>query len=70
MRSHPLAWAVSIVCPDNARASPFGASARTCWILDADPLADIHYLRKLSPVMRDGRGIDRATLPQQKVLSR
>ena len=39
-------------------------------ILDADPLADIRNLRKLSTVMRDGRVIDRAALPQQKVLSR
>jgi imidazolonepropionase-like amidohydrolase len=39
-------------------------------ILDADPLADIKNLRKLSTVIRDGRIIDRQSLPQQKVLSR
>jgi imidazolonepropionase-like amidohydrolase len=39
-------------------------------ILEADPLADIRSLRKLSTVMRDGRVIDHAALPQQKVLSR
>ena len=39
-------------------------------ILDADPLADIKNLRKLSTVIRDGRTIDRQSLPQQKVLSR
>jgi len=39
-------------------------------ILDADPLADIKNLRKLSIVMRDGRAVDRERLPQQKVLSR
>jgi imidazolonepropionase-like amidohydrolase len=39
-------------------------------ILDADPLADIRNLRKLSTVMRDGRAVDRAALPQQRVLSR
>ena len=39
-------------------------------ILDADPLADIRNLRRLSTVMRDGRAIDRAALPQQRVLSR
>jgi imidazolonepropionase-like amidohydrolase len=39
-------------------------------ILDADPLADIKNLRKLSTVIRDGRVIDRERLPQQKVLSR
>jgi imidazolonepropionase-like amidohydrolase len=39
-------------------------------ILDADPLADIRNLRKLATVMRDGRVIDRAVLPHQRVLSR
>ena len=32
-------------------------------ILDADPLADIANLRKLSAVIRDGRAIDRERLP-------
>ena len=39
-------------------------------ILDADPLADIRNLRKLSVVIRDGRVIDRESLPVQRVLSR
>ena len=39
-------------------------------ILDADPLADIRNLRKLSVVMRDGRVIDRELLPVQRVLSK
>lgn len=39
-------------------------------VLDADPLADISNLRKLSVVMRDGRIVDRAALPAQRVLSR
>jgi imidazolonepropionase-like amidohydrolase len=39
-------------------------------ILDADPLADIRNLRKLSQVVRDGRLIDRDKLPEQRVLSR
>jgi imidazolonepropionase-like amidohydrolase len=39
-------------------------------VLDADPLADIKNLRKLKTVMRDGRAIDRDTLPQHRVLSR
>ena len=36
-------------------------------VLDADPLADIHNIRKLSIVMRDGRIIDRDKLPQKPV---
>jgi imidazolonepropionase-like amidohydrolase len=39
-------------------------------ILDANPLADITNLRKLSTVMRDGRAIDRERLPAARVLSR
>jgi imidazolonepropionase-like amidohydrolase len=39
-------------------------------ILDANPLEDIHNLRKLSTVMRDGRVIDRGKLPERRVLSR
>jgi imidazolonepropionase-like amidohydrolase len=38
-------------------------------ILDANPLEDIRNLRKLSTVMRDGRVIDRAKLPERRVLS-
>jgi imidazolonepropionase-like amidohydrolase len=34
-------------------------------VLDADPLADIHNIRKLSLVMRDGRIIDRERLPEK-----
>jgi hypothetical protein len=36
-------------------------------LLDADPLADIHNIRKLSLVMKDGRIIDRDRLPQKPV---
>jgi len=36
-------------------------------VLDADPLADIHNIRKLSLVMRDGRIIDRDKLPEKPV---
>jgi len=36
-------------------------------MLDADPLADIHNIRKLSLVMRDGRVIDRDRLPERPV---
>jgi imidazolonepropionase-like amidohydrolase len=39
-------------------------------VLDADPLADIANLRKLSLVMRDGQSIDLAKLPAARVLSR
>jgi imidazolonepropionase-like amidohydrolase len=39
-------------------------------VLDADPLADIHNIRKISVLMKGGRVIDRATLPQKRVLSR
>ena len=38
-------------------------------VLDADPLADIHNIRKIGVLMKDGRIIDRATLPQKRVLS-
>jgi hypothetical protein len=38
-------------------------------ILDANPLEDIRNLWKLSTVMRDGRVIDRAKLPERRVLS-
>ena len=36
-------------------------------LLDADPLADIHNIRKLSFVMREGRIIDRDRLPEKPV---
>jgi cytosine/adenosine deaminase-related metal-dependent hydrolase len=39
-------------------------------VLDADPLADIHNIRKLSLVMRDGRIIDRDRLPEKPVWTR
>ncbi|HEY7286058.1 MAG TPA: amidohydrolase family protein [Vicinamibacterales bacterium] len=38
-------------------------------VLDADPLADIHNIRKIGVLIKDGRIIDRATLPQKRVLS-
>jgi imidazolonepropionase-like amidohydrolase len=36
-------------------------------VLDADPLADIHNIHKVSLVMRDGRIIDREKLPEKPV---
>lgn len=39
-------------------------------ILDADPLADIHNIRKVNAVLKEGRMIDLATLPESRVLSR
>lgn len=39
-------------------------------LLAADPLADIHNIRKLVTIMRDGQTIDRARLPEKRVLSR
>jgi imidazolonepropionase-like amidohydrolase len=38
-------------------------------VLTADPLADIHNLRKVATVFKDGRAIDRARLPETRVLS-
>jgi imidazolonepropionase-like amidohydrolase len=38
-------------------------------LLGADPLSDIHNLRKVSAVWKEGRPIDRAHLPQTRVLS-
>jgi imidazolonepropionase-like amidohydrolase/cyclophilin family peptidyl-prolyl cis-trans isomerase len=38
-------------------------------ILDADPLADIHNIRKVRTVMIAGRMVDPATLPEHPVLS-
>jgi imidazolonepropionase-like amidohydrolase len=39
-------------------------------VLDADPLADIHNLRKVRSVMVSGRMVDPAKLPDRVVLSR
>jgi imidazolonepropionase-like amidohydrolase len=38
-------------------------------ILDADPLADIHNLRKVRSVMQGGKVVDIAKLPEHRVLS-
>jgi len=38
-------------------------------ILTADPLADIHNIQQVASVMKEGTVIDRATLPQTRVLS-
>ena len=38
-------------------------------ILTADPLADIHNMREVAIVMKDGRTIDRTRLPEVRVLS-
>jgi imidazolonepropionase-like amidohydrolase len=38
-------------------------------ILDADPLADIHNIRKLRAVMKEGRLVDLTRLPEKRVLS-
>jgi hypothetical protein len=38
-------------------------------ILDADPLADIHNIRKTFAVMQGGQMVDRARLPEVRVLS-
>jgi imidazolonepropionase-like amidohydrolase len=39
-------------------------------VLDADPLVDIHDIRKVRSVMASGRMVDSATLPERPVLSR
>ena len=39
-------------------------------LLDADPLADIHNIRKLSFVMKEGRIVDRNALPEKPVWTR
>jgi imidazolonepropionase-like amidohydrolase len=39
-------------------------------LLDADPLADIHNIRKISSIYVRGRAVDRAALPERRVLSR
>ena len=38
-------------------------------LLTADPLADIGNLRQIGAVMKDGQIVDRARLPQLRVLS-
>jgi imidazolonepropionase-like amidohydrolase len=38
-------------------------------LLSADPLADIHNLRKVAAIYKDGRAVDRARLPETRVLS-
>jgi imidazolonepropionase-like amidohydrolase len=38
-------------------------------LLTADPLADIGSLRQIGAVMKDGQIVDRARLPQLRVLS-
>ena len=39
-------------------------------LLDADPLADIHNIRKLSFVMKEGRIVDRDRLPEKPIWTR
>ena len=39
-------------------------------MLDADPLADIHNVRKIRMVMKDGVVIDRDRLPEKPVYFR
>jgi imidazolonepropionase-like amidohydrolase len=39
-------------------------------LLDADPLADIHNIRTLSFVMKEGRIVDRSALPEKPVWTR
>jgi hypothetical protein len=56
------------VCETLARTRPRNISARLrCGPRTADPLADIHNIRTLSLVMRDGRIIDRDKLPEEPV---
>jgi cytosine/adenosine deaminase-related metal-dependent hydrolase len=38
-------------------------------VVDADPLADIQNLKKLSLVVKDGRTIDTASLPLEPILT-
>ena len=38
-------------------------------ILDADPLADIRNIRKIRSVMKEGKVVDLARLPEKRVLS-
>jgi imidazolonepropionase-like amidohydrolase len=57
-----------------SRATDFGtieAGRRAdLLVLDADPLADIHNIRRIGTLIKDGRVIDRASLPEKRVLSR
>jgi imidazolonepropionase-like amidohydrolase len=39
-------------------------------VLEADPLADIHNIRKIRTLIKSGRVIDRGTLPEKRVLTR
>jgi imidazolonepropionase-like amidohydrolase len=39
-------------------------------LLEANPLDDIHNIRKVSTIVRDGRVIDRDKLPERRVLTR
>jgi imidazolonepropionase-like amidohydrolase len=39
-------------------------------VLDADPLADIHNIRKVGTIVKNGRVVDRQALPQKRILSR
>jgi imidazolonepropionase-like amidohydrolase len=39
-------------------------------VLGANPLADIHNIRKISRLIKDGKLVDRASLPQRRVLSK
>jgi imidazolonepropionase-like amidohydrolase len=39
-------------------------------LLEGNPLDDIHNIRKVSTIVRDGRVIDREKLPERRVLSR
>jgi imidazolonepropionase-like amidohydrolase len=38
-------------------------------VVDADPLEDIQNLQKLSLVVKEGRSIDRASLPTNPILT-
>ena len=39
-------------------------------LIEANPLDDIHNIRKVTTILRDGRVIDRDKLPERRVLSR
>jgi imidazolonepropionase-like amidohydrolase len=47
-----------------------GGQVADLLVLDANPLTDIANIRKLHTVMAGGRVVDRARLPEQRVLSR
>src|SRR5262249_41077687 len=36
-------------------------------LIEADPLADIHNIRKIRTLVKSGRVVDRATLPEKRV---